>query len=422
MKKQYWFYIDSYVYVSLKKDRVLLYNPYTSSILEYRGEDEIQKLVGQILSPTNLRVVRLSIEEIEKPGIMEFVSRVREHFMGDIIDVACSDGKPVQMPPAVKIQKDLKYLATESDRSVGENLMRYLSEISLYINNTCGQGCSICKLAYRQFPCCTADTRHSRELDIDRIRCLLEEIKGCPISNINIMGGNIFSHSRWEDIPAILDLLACQKTFLVHYLNAAGHVDILDILDRIPRAGTGFKILITFPVDISKFKDIIQVFDSTGHDFLPVFILQDENEAQMMESFIYRFSILKRKICLCYNEQNIDFFEKNIFISKEDIIEARPTLRQIDTNGSVNYLNFGKLSIFPDGSIHANPNKPGIGRIGSDSIFDVLYKEMNKNSSWFKIRKHVSPCRSCGYNMLCPPISDYNYVIGKYNLCHIYNA
>ena len=47
---------------------------------------------------------------------------------------------------------------------------------------------------------------------------------------------------------------------------------------------------------------------------------------------------------------------------------------------------------------------------------------MDKGKSWWKLRTNIKPCNNCLYNLLCPPISNYEYVIGKYNLCNIKKA
>ena len=42
---------------------------------------------------------------------------------------------------------------------------------------------------------------------------------------------------------------------------------------------------------------------------------------------------------------------------------------------------------------------------------------MIKGQNWQKIRAVESPCNDCIYNLLCPPLSGYESVIGKNNLC-----
>jgi pseudo-rSAM protein len=87
----------------------------------------------------------------------------------------------------------------------------------------------------------------------------------------------------------------------------------------------------------------------------------------------------------------------------------------------LNTHDFKKLMVLSDKSIHANLNNPKIGTLGEDHIMDLVYKELHRGKSWTKVRKYVKPCKSCVFNALCPPISNYEYAIGQYDLCHMNN-
>jgi pseudo-rSAM protein len=77
------------------------------------------------------------------------------------------------------------------------------------------------------------------------------------------------------------------------------------------------------------------------------------------------------------------------------------------------------LTVLSNKKVYANLNNPGIEILGRDDILDIVYKEMHKGKSWTKIRKYVTPCKSCVFNALCPPISNYEYTLGKYDLCYM---
>jgi len=219
MEKKYWFYIDSYVHLFLKNDSLLLYNSYTGKILEYKGNSDIIKLARRLMAPRNLQVILLAESDLEQSAIGGFVSDIRENFMGDLIDVADSNGKPIIMTPLVKNQMDVKFLKGEKDRSVGEDIMSYLTEISLYINNNCNQGCSICRKAYRQFLCCISKKKGKSELKMAHIKRLFSEIKHSNLSRVNILGGDFLAYNDLNGLISILRALDCEKNYYLHYLN-----------------------------------------------------------------------------------------------------------------------------------------------------------------------------------------------------------
>jgi pseudo-rSAM protein len=120
-----------------------------------------------------------------------------------------------------------------------------------------------------------------------------------------------------------------------------------------------------------------------------------------------------------YEKFELDVFNKNIFNTLEDIFEAKPSQKDIFIRQAINQLNFGKLFILPDGSVYSNLNAPKLGTLQKHSLYDLIQKELYKQKNWFKLRKNDKPCKGCVYNLLCPPISTYEYVIGKYNLCNV---
>ena len=85
----------------------------------------------------------------------------------------------------------------------------------------------------------------------------------------------------------------------------------------------------------------------------------------------------------------------------------------------MNTQTFGKLTIMSDGNIYVNANSPKAGNLGGKAIREIVFDEIYNGESWLKTRMEVSPCAGCLYNFLCPPLSNYEHVIGRNNLCHV---
>jgi pseudo-rSAM protein len=79
---------------------------------------------------------------------------------------------------------------------------------------------------------------------------------------------------------------------------------------------------------------------------------------------------------------------------------------------------FGALYIYPDGTVKANPNTASIGKLIDTDILQIAETELIKNSAWRKIRDQ-EPCCQCLYQFLCPSPSNYEFAIGRPNLCHV---
>lgn len=120
-----------------------------------------------------------------------------------------------------------------------------------------------------------------------------------------------------------------------------------------------------------------------------------------------------------YNGKNIDFFEENVFVNEEDIRGIKEDLFTLVTKKISNPSFFGKLKINTDGRIFTNFNSSAIGNIKESNIKKIIFDLLeDENSSWRVNKIVVDPCRNCIYNILCPPISNYESVLGRNNLCN----
>jgi len=86
----------------------------------------------------------------------------------------------------------------------------------------------------------------------------------------------------------------------------------------------------------------------------------------------------------------------------------------------INKDNFGKLFILSNGDIYANILHKKLGNIKTDSIYQIVKKEIEIGESWLRIRNQ-KPCCDCLYQYICPSPSDLDLMIGQLNLCTVNN-
>lgn len=413
--KSYWFYIEPYVHISLKRNCALLYNTLNGEALEYNGRPAIIKIIKRLRSSNNLLVVPLSKRDLIKPAILQFVESVKKHYVGDLIDASYSKEKPIELLPMLNIQRDVRKIKADPSRSIGEDMMRYLTEVSLYINNYCEQNCSICKDAYRQFLFCNKADDKQNELGIQKIKRFFEETRGALLSRINILGGDIFQYSHLKNLLDFFDTLTIPKVYYTHYLDVDNHASELALLRR---AHSELAVLINFPLKIDALKNVVQLLDKNPIKTNYIFVIETEEQLINAENVAKKFKINDFSFHPYYNGKNIRFFKKNVFVSKKDIFESKPSYKEIFSRMCMNSLKFGKLTILSNGDIHADVNAPKLGRLGKDSLYDIIFKEMKSTRSWRRTRTQVEPCKRCPLDVLCPSLSNYEYAFGKNNLCH----
>ena len=112
--------------------------------------------------------------------------------------------------------------------------------------------------------------------------------------------------------------------------------------------------------------------------------------------------------------------KENVFVNEDDILEIKESLFELATKKISNPSFFGKLIFNADGNIFTSFNFPPIGNINELNIKNLIFNLLeDENSSWRVNKAQIEPCSNCIYNLLCPPISNYELVLGQNNLCHI---
>ncbi|MCX6580504.1 MAG: TIGR04150 pseudo-rSAM protein [Candidatus Aminicenantes bacterium] len=417
----YWLFLHPYVYVSIKKGKTILYNTLNGTLLEFdETEKEILKLLEKLNSDTHLYVVKIRKEEIND-NLARFIEKLRETYSGDIIDTSSRPHKPFQPKPILNLHRTLDYLTEGGEKNkipVNDQVKDYLNVITIYLNGACEQTCPMCQTAFKQFPCCRK-TCHQGTIDIEDIRRLLAETKGNSLKRLNIIGGNIFRYSHL--IPLVMELnpLAITRVYHLHYLNLRDNPEFYKEF----RAGAEknrLNVTVHFPLNRDAFNAAFKQLQN--ENLLKVkfaFVIQSIEDMTGAEEIIAAHNIRDFEFYPYYNGGNLAFFKDNVFINREALVETKPGMNDILARQLINSQEFKKLTILNTKEIFANPNNPRIGRLGQDNIYNLIFRELHKGKSWTKTRKNVTPCKSCVYNALCPPISSYEYVMGRYNLCTI---
>ena len=216
------------------------------------------------------------------------IGDLRGHFMGDLIDASLTKIKPVQMMPYAKVHKDAEIIKKTSSRSVGEHMMKYLVEVSLYINSACSLDCDICGSAYKQFLCCTRTKHGKEELNIQSVKDLFRQLQAAPLVRVNILGGDIFKFSKLEELLVLLNGLSFKKVFYTHYLNLVQEGDKFGLF---PADSSSFSIFVTFPVEDNQWKASIDALRAHEIKAEFLFIVSSEKDVTRADELISSFCL-----------------------------------------------------------------------------------------------------------------------------------
>lgn len=414
--RYFWFHLDPYVHVASIKSSCLLYNPLNGRHIIYWRNAKIAGLMHRVLSKNNMGVIKLSAADLADESLGEFIRKVKEYYMGDLIDAAYSLGKPVQMRHFPKINKDFDKIRREKRDSGGEDTLKYLFEISFYINTECTVNCTHCQEYCKQFPCCARLQKRSKEIPLEEIIALLKQTKNSGLSRVNILGGNIFAYSSWQPLLSSLQEETLHKTFYCNY----HHLKILQTeMDPADFNNATLRILVTPPYAKEALISCLNKTKPLRKQTEYQFIVASEAELKQAEQLSDDLKISSVTLKPYANESTLDFFRENVFLDIEDIIGASVGSTEIYANLILNRLHFGRLVILPNKRVHANINTPVLGVLGKDSIYKIVHEEMYHGRTWRRTRKKIPPCRDCILSALCPPPGNYEYALKRNNLCHI---
>ena len=375
----YWFTIEPYVFVDIKSKHVLLYNTLDGVTIESTNE-KIVELLQETLQEENCGVALLTHERYRQEEICCFVDELREKFMGDVINVSLSDGKPVQILPFYNYSKEQE-LYKKNNFSSYKNILEKLFEISLYIDATT----NITKL----------------------IHFLITLPKNLTFNIV----GNMEEVPNYSELFSYLDHCSSPKNLLCSYKNIIP-------LQPIFAHNFSYQISVSFPINVERWNHAMKVLLSQALPVEFVFEVSSEEDVQLSEQLIEQHQIDKYRLKPNYTGNNIRFFENEVFLSKEDILSTPMTMKDFFARQAMNLYDLGKITILPNGDVYANLNHPSLGNIYVNNIHEILHKEVEEGKSWFRVRNHP-PCTDCVYQWICPSPSNYEIAIGRSNLCHV---
>ena len=408
--KKYWLKIEPYIIMVIKKKKVLFYNTLSGEKFEYQIKNSLQKIIRDLDNKENLRVIELADIDLINRDVKEFITTIRNLFIGDIIDASLSECRPVQFTPLLNNQRDIKKLQKDGIE-INQDLKKYLSEITIYLNGDCKLTCNFCDKANNQFFCCTKN--NFGELEFEIIENIFKQIAGTNISYINFIGGNLLNYSKLFKIPSLLEKYKIKGDFYMYYENF-----ITDYLKFpiIPSNLYEIRIIIPSQPSNQKKDELFNIIKSSKLNASLVFILESNADFEINEQ-VESLGI-NYEFYPFYNKSNYSFFEENVFLDHDDIFNKIFSHKDIFRNMSLNSNSFGKLIINNQGSVFGSFKSVPIGNLINNTINEIIYKEFSDGNNWLNTREE-KPCIDCLYQYFCPSPSAYEKAIGKINLCSV---
>ncbi|MBC8314965.1 MAG: TIGR04150 pseudo-rSAM protein [Bacteroidales bacterium] len=416
--KHQWLFLEPYVHLLRQKGTLFLYNSVTKVALEFTQSSAVYKLAGQLEKPVNGCVIPISANQLKDHEILNFINKLRDTFMGDLLDPAWSKGKPVNIFPEVIVKHSLEkkknvkaYLTPDLDPR------NYIQELTLFVITDSVKKLAPFSNAFLQFsfPACCTSTQEVMKIKL--ADSIMHEINNYTPTLIHISGSNIFSYPDLEELINLMATSPFQKKY--HLISKNWEAETVNRI--LAQKNTNLALYITFPThpDIIA-SDLRTLRESKLLKKIEFnFVISDDDELQMSQEIIQILDLENIYFKPYFTGENLEFFRENIFVSREEILAAQPDQQQVLSRLSINETDYGKFSITPDGAVYANLNDPELGNASKYSFIQLIEREIDSGVSWGRARKKVTPCKDCIYHFLCPPISSYEIFMKRFNFCDV---
>lgn len=406
----FWLYFEPYIFVSEDSDCFFFYSTKTQKGISFHKTKLIEQIVGEMINIENLYSVKIKKEYFYDDCFFNFIKKIQLLGFGDVLEG--DQEKPIIMPPILNLQRSIERLKLYNI-SLEEDVLSYLQEIIVYINGECTLNCKYCDKQFKQYLSCTkSDTM----IDFLLLKNFLLSIAYAGVA-ITISGGNIFCYKKIQDLIDLLHEMRVKHTFVINLFNLLDHFSLLNLLSNdlsrlkiVVDVLSNIDLLLTVAKEIKQY-NIIQLWEIS---------IVDNKEYDIAEKLSEELTLMQIEVIIrpFYNGENIAFFEENVFMSESDFDILAVDKQHIFAQQELNMNNFGKIIILSDGKVYANVNQEPIGDIG-DSFCEILCKELVSGISWRSTRYKIYPCSQCRFKLICPSPSNYELVIGQFNLCYV---
>lgn len=388
----------------------LIYNSLNHKIFEYRNSDVIRTLIIQLENPETgfLATVNQNAADLQ---IISFISDLKKSFSGDIISFEEAK-KPLVVRPSPVIKnypppKDFPSFSADD----------YLRNIYFFVNQDNNSICRDYRYAAEQFYCPAYDPLNYSELSLETIFKSCSFLSGSSGLVLDLSGSDLTQYSQILSLNKRIRDLILKVNF---HLPLPCH-DTGVLMQLLQTGNSRTSLYVTFPDGHSALQQIRNnpAYLKKQKKVDLNFIIRSMDEYQAVAEVIKESGGEKVFLLPYFDGSNHDFFSENVYLTREDIRNLKPNQQQIFSRSLINEHLYGKLFIKTNGDTYTNLNHEAIGNIHSESVSELVKKELYTGKSWNLTRMKVKPCMDCLYRIFCPPVSNYELVTKKFNFCDV---
>jgi len=402
------FYIEPYVYISFNHDKILLFNTLNNKHIE-SNQRVIINLITKLVA--NNGVVPLTIDCVNNKFLKSFINKARLYYIGDVTNVKHNSNYPINILP------DLKFMTeTEVLNNPVNTIYESINSLYFFINNKNDLVSIEYNNLHTQFINYYANNSEYTEIHLHNIINIIDSLHNSSLTYIHISGGNLLHYSEIEGLINFLKNRTSRFKiiFNIFFTDLTSFRAIATLFHNMPDY---FNINVIFDGSVTSnvLASVSKILNSACYEF----VIQSNRDIKIIEKQLDFSYENEHKFSPYYNHNNKTFITNLLLIkSKKQIFNQKLSIPALDMKSRINSNFYGKIFIYPDGRVHANPNSKSLGNIYEENISDIIFKEVKDGESWKMVRKHLNPCKGCLYSSFCPPISNYEIVLKTNNMCN----
>lgn len=407
---KFWIILEPYTFIWSNSVTILLYNTLSKKAFLAKNNEMLAPIILALEDKRNLYSVLVDENKLQYQTVKDFISILRDSYSGDCVSLELCKNKPMVMYPSLNFNEDMnrEIEFVKSQETLGRKILNNLISIDIYLGGTCSYTCDYCDTKYKQIRWCKSN---KETLPYDKLHGLLSEISTLNSISVNFFG-EIFTYPYINELLKELSSCLFNKKFILDYKYSLDHERKIAHLIN---SGGNIGLLIG---DTERLNQLVALPFLHDKNLECIFSVEGESEFSFLANFISMHNLENVFIYPYFNGTNQDFFRKNIFQDKDDILVEELDKREIFMRQTLNSNFFGKLTVLSNGDILPNVNANSIGNI-DHGIKNLIYKEIAEGSYWLQTRNKIEPCKNCLYRVLCSPISNYEIAMGKMDLCNV---
>ena len=398
-----------HVFLWFDRQSGFFYNSKETTSLKFCCDELIYGYCTRINDPINLYSVSINPDDKTNLSFLSWIMNIEKHKIGILHSVEDTTKKPFSFPPIINLRNEIEESQVSDKKHYSTvNFAECLNEISFFLG-----GVELPNNEKEYFKQILYPISQKYFLSYNELHTFLAISNVTHLCQINIICSDLFSYPNFENLLRLLNAYNISTTFYIDGYN----VNIANRELNIFRGEkTNVKLYFKDVDNFIKIQDCIKTYDIK---YNWVFLIKNETDLLVCEKIVNEYDLNQTDVWPVLTGSNISFFQENVFTSPDEIDNASITKQNIFCNQILNSNYWGNLFILPNGNVYGNLNNKILGTMKDDAM-DLIKLELNSpESSWKCTREKVFPCKDCIYRNICPPPSNYEFYLNKFNLCVI---